>query len=125
VPASTVIPLTVEVLPPDVANKKIRITYKIDIRGMEFDDTSDRKKRAVLDCIAVAFTKNGAPVGQISNTMNASLPLTEYESALKTGLSVHQELDLPPGEYDVRLGVMDHGSQKIGTLEAPLVVAIK
>ena len=125
VPASTVIPLTVEVLPPDSANKKIRITYKIDIRGIEFDDTPDHKKRAVIDCIAVAFTRSGVPVGQISNTMDATLPLAEYESALKTGLSVHQELELPPGDYEVRLGVMDHASQKIGTLDAPLVVAMK
>jgi hypothetical protein len=125
VPASTVIPLTVEVLPPDSSNKKIRITYKIDIRGMEFDDTADHKKRAVIDCIAVAFTKQGVPAGQISNTMDATLPLAEYESALRTGLSVHQELELPAGDYEVRLGVMDHGSQKIGTLDAPLVVAMK
>lgn len=120
VPASTVIPLTVEVLPPDSTNKKIRIIYKIDIRGLEFDDTADNKKRAVIDCIAVAFTKQGVPVGQISNTMDATLPLAEYESVLKTGLSAHQELELPPGQYELRLGVMDHGSQKIGTLDVPL-----
>ncbi len=123
VPPSTVIPLTVEVLPPDSTNKKIRITYKIDIRGLEFDDTADNKKRAVIDCIAVAFTKQGVPVGQISNTMDATLPLAEYQSVLKTGLSVHQELELPPGDYELRLGVMDHGSQKIGTLDVPLSIS--
>ena len=125
VPTSTVIPLTVEVLPPDSTSKKVRITYKIDIRGLEFADTAEHTKHAVIDCIAVAFTRQGAPVGQISNTMDATLPLAEYESALRTGLSVHQELELPPGEYEVRLGVMDHGSQKIGTLDAPLLVAMK
>src|SRR5882724_7803919 len=122
VPASTVVPLTVIVLPPDATNKKTRITYKIDIRGIEFDDTADHKKRAVIDCIAVAFTKQGAPVGQISNTMDATLPISDYESALRSGLVVPQELELPPGQYDLRVGVMDHGSQKIGTLDAPLTV---
>jgi len=122
VPASTVIPLTVEVLPPDSANKKIRISYTIGIGGIEFADTAEHKKRAVIDCIAVAFTKEGAPAGQISNTMDATLPLADYESALRAGLTVNQELELPPGQYELRLGVMDHGSQKIGTLDAPLVV---
>jgi VWFA-related protein len=122
VPASTVIPLTIEVLPPDSTNKKVRINYTIDIRGIEFADTPEHRKRAVIDCIAVAFTKQGAPAGQISNTMDATLPLAEYNSALKTGLTVHQELELPPGQYDVRFGVMDHGSQKLGTLDAPLTV---
>jgi hypothetical protein len=122
VPPSTVIPLTVEVLPPDNTSKKIRINYTIDIRGIEFADTAEHSKRAVIDCIAVAFTREGAPAGQISNTMDATLPVADYESALRTGLAVHQELDLPPGHYILRLGVMDHESQKIGTLDAPLAV---
>ncbi len=123
VPPSTVVPLTVVVLPPDATNKKTRITYTIDIRGMDFADTPEHRKRAVIDCIAVAFTKQGAPVGQISNTMDATLPMSDYDSALRNGLVVPQELELPAGEYILRLGVMDHGSQKIGTLDAPLTVA--
>ena len=122
VPPSTVVPLTVVVLPPDATNKKTRITYTIDIRGMDFADTPEHRKRAVIDCIAVAFTKQGAPVGQISNTMDATLPMSDYESAIRNGLVVPQELELPVGEYILRLGVMDHGSQKIGTLDAPLTV---
>jgi VWFA-related protein len=122
VPPSTVIPLTVEVLPPDGGNKKTRITYTIDIRGIEFADTPEHRKRAVIDCIAVAFTKEGAPAGQTSNTLDATLPLADYEAALKSGLVVPQELELPPGQYVLRLGVMDHASQKIGTLDAPLAV---
>jgi VWFA-related protein len=124
VPPSTVVPLTVVVLPPDATNKKTRITYTIDIRGMDFADTPEHRKRAIIDCIAVAFTKQGAPVGQISNTMDATLPMSDYESALRKGLVVPQELELPPGEYILRLGVMDHGSQKIGTLDAPLTVGV-
>jgi VWFA-related protein len=122
VPPSTVIPLTVEVLPPDNTSKKIRINYTINIGGIEFADTAEHSKRAVFDCIAVAFTREGAPAGQISNTMDATLPVADYESALRTGLTVRQELELPPGQYDLRLGVMDHGSEKIGTLDAPLTV---
>ena len=122
VPSSTVIPITVQVLPPDGTNKKTRITYTIDISGIEFDDTPEHRKRAIIDCIAVAFSRQGAPVGQISNTLDATLPLADYNAAMKSGLVVPQELDLPPGQYTLRVGVMDRGSQKIGTLEAPLAI---
>jgi hypothetical protein len=54
--------------------------------------------------------------------MDATLPMSDYDSALRNGLVVPQELELPPGQYDLRVGVMDHGSQKIGTLDAPLTV---
>jgi VWFA-related protein len=121
-PASTVIPLTVEVLPPDGTSKKTRINYTIDIRGIDFADTPEHRKRAVIDCIAVAFTQAGMPAGQISNAMDATLGPADYESAQRTGLVVKQELELPPGQYNLRMGVMDRGSQKIGTLDVPLTV---
>ena len=47
---------------------------------------------------------------------------TEYENVLRDGLQLQQEIDLRPGKYDLRIGVMDHSTQKIGTLQAPLVV---
>jgi VWFA-related protein len=121
-PASTVIPLTVEVLPPDGSSKKTRINYTIDIRGIDFTDTPEHRKRAVIDFIAVAFTQAGMPAGQISNAMDATLGPADYESAQRTGLVVKQELELPPGKYNLRMGVMDRGSQKIGTLDVPLTV---
>jgi VWFA-related protein len=123
VPASTVIPVTVEVLPPDSGSKKVRINYTIDIQGIVFADTPEHRKRAVIDCVAVAFTREGAPAGQISNTMDATLPVADYNSALQTGLKMQQELELPPGQYDLRVGVMERESQKIGTLDAPVTVA--
>jgi hypothetical protein len=122
-PASTVIPLTVEVLPPDGTSKKTRINYTIDIRGIDFADTPEHRKRAVIDCIAVAFTEAGMPAGQISNAMDTTLGPADYESAQRTGLVVKQELELPPGQYNLRMGVMDRGSQKIGTLDVPLIVS--
>jgi hypothetical protein len=64
----------------------------------------------------------GQPAGQISNTVDASLPAADYDAALRNGFAVHQELDLPPGNYILRLGVMDHASQKIGTLDLSLAV---
>jgi VWFA-related protein len=124
-PPSTGIALTVEVVPPDDINRKVRLHYSIDIRDINFADTAEHRKRAVLDCVAVAFTLQGTPAGQVSNTWDATLPIADYESALRSGLSMSQELDLPPGRYSLQLGVMDRGSQRIGTLEVPLAEVAK
>jgi hypothetical protein len=119
---SSAIPLTVVVLPPDAANSKTRIDYRIDISSIAFGEAADHRRHAILDCITVAFSKEGKPAGQVSNTIDVSLPLADYNAALRDGFPVHQELDLPAGAYVLRLGVMDHASQKIGTLDAPLAV---
>ena len=41
---------------------------------------------------------------------------------MNNGLPAQQELTLPPGAYNLRLGVMDAPSQQIGTVDVPLVV---
>ena len=76
----------------------------------------------MVDCLVVAFTEGGTPVGQASNRIQASMTETEYENVLRDGLQLQQEIDLRPGKYDLRIGVMDHSTQKIGTLQAPLVI---
>jgi len=119
---SSAIPLTVVVLPPDGTSSKTRIDYRIDVHALDFAETADHRKRAILDCITVAFSKEGKPIGQVSNTLDVNLPPADYDAAVRDGFPVHQELDLPPGTYVLRLGVMDHASQKIGTLDAPLAV---
>lgn len=125
VPDATVIPLTVEVLPPDDRAKKTRITSTIDIHGLEFAETVDHRHRGVLDCVAVAFSLEGVPVAQASNRVDVTLPAGEYETIVQNGLTVRQEIELAPGRYALRLGVMDRGTQAIGTLTIPVTIPAK
>jgi VWFA-related protein len=124
-PQSTMILVTAKVLPPDATSKAVRIDYSIDLSGLDFTDMSDNRKRALLDCMAVALDAHGQITGQIANTMDASLPPKDYQAFQQTGLPLHQELVLPPGTYDLRLGVLDRASQKIGTVDVPVVIAAK
>jgi hypothetical protein len=57
--------------------------------------------------------------------MNTKLRPEPYQQILTTGLPFHQELDLQPGTYTLRIGVMDRGNQKIGTVDVPLTVLQK
>ena len=122
IPASTMVTITAKVLPPDATNKNVRIDYTVDGSGLEFIDAPNGRKRAVVDFMAVAFDKDNHDKGHAAQTMDATLPPSEYQDALQKGLPVHQELSLPPGTYMMRLGVMDRVSQKVGTVDVPLVV---
>ena len=119
-PPSTMLPMTVQVLPPTAAGQKFQINYTIDVSAVDFSESADRSRHAVIDVLAVAFKKDGTPAAQASNTVQANLPAAQYEDALRNGLPVHQEIELPPGQYELCIGVMDRASQKIGTLEAPV-----
>jgi len=121
-PQSTMLLVTLRVAPPDSTSKAVRIDYSIDLGGIDFNDTANSGKRAVLDCMAVALDQHGDVAGQVANTVDATLGPHEFISFQQTGLPAHQELALPPGNYDLRVGVLDRASQRIGTVDVPLVV---
>jgi VWFA-related protein len=122
-PQSTMLLVTLRVAPPDSTSKAVRIDYSIDLGGIDFNDTANSGKRAVLDCMAVALDQHGNIAGQVANTMDATLGPREFLSFQSTGLPAHQELVLAPGNYDLRVGVLDRVSQRIGTVDVPLLVS--
>jgi VWFA-related protein len=121
-PPSTMLVLTAKVLPPDASSKTVRIDYSIDTAGVVFTGTTNQNQRTVLDCMTVALDQKGAIAGQVANTMDAQIPSDQFGGFQRTGLPLHQELTLPPGTYDLRLGVMDRASQRVGTLGVVLVI---
>lgn len=121
-PPSTMLFMTATVLPPDATHKNVRIQYVINSNSVTFTDQSDQRKRIVLDCIAIAYDKDGKEVGHASDTLDGSIKAAAYETVMNNGIPAQQELTLPPGAYNLRLGVLDRPSQQIGTLDVPLVV---
>jgi VWFA-related protein len=121
-PQSTMLLMNAKIVPPAPGNKSLRIDYGIDLGGVAFQDAPDQKKRAILDCMTVALDKDGTVVGQVANTVDASLGPQDLQVFQRTGLPFRQEMVLPPGTYDLRLGVIDRASQKIGTLNVPIVI---
>ena len=122
-PQSTMLFMTASVLPPDAEHKDVRIRYIVNPNGVTFADMPDQQKRIVLDCIVIAYDKDGKEVGHASNTLDGKIQAAAYETVMNNGIPAQQELTLPPGTYNLRLGVMDRPSQQIGTVDVPLVVA--
>jgi hypothetical protein len=48
------------------------------------------------------------------------LPLETYQQVVQQGLSVHLEVDTPPGRNVAWIAVRDNHSGYVGTLQAPV-----
>jgi hypothetical protein len=57
--------------------------------------------------------------------MYTTLRAEPYQQVMHTGLPFHQEMELKPGTYTLRLGVLDRGSHKIGSVQASVTVPEK
>ena len=122
-PQSTALYVTVAVLPPDANHKQVRVLYNINPNGVTFADIQNKGKHALVDCMVVAYNAQGIVAGHSSDTLDATIGPAQFEQIMSRGLPAQQEFDLPPGNYNLRFGVMDRASQKIGTVDAPLVVS--
>ena len=121
-PTSTMVLMKVQVLPPDATHKTVRVDYAINAHDIDFADTREKAKRVMLDLMAVAWDKNGKIAGESSDKIDTSISPSVYNEVMKTSIPAHEELEVKPGTYTLRLGVVDRNSRKIGTLDVPLTV---
>ncbi|HEX6803519.1 MAG TPA: VWA domain-containing protein [Terriglobales bacterium] len=122
VPESTRLVMKAQVLPPRQGQKNISIDFAVAPEDLDFEDGPDQRKDAFIEFSAVALDKNLKQVGIASKKLQASLRRESYERVLRTGFPAHLDLEVPPGTYMLRLGVIDCNNEKIGTLDVPLNV---
>jgi hypothetical protein len=121
-PQSTMLLLKARVSLPDSDHAKVRIDCIVDGAGVEFTPGDRDRKNAKLQFVTVAWDQNLKAVVNASHNVELSLTPDKYEKAVHNGIAAHQELQLEPGTYSVRLGVMDYGSKRIGTVDIPLQI---
>jgi hypothetical protein len=121
-PGSTMLLIKAQVLLPDAEHKAVRIDYAVDSHDIGFNDTADQKKHAALDFMSVARDRDFKVAGYSTDTVEADFLPAVYKQIMQTGFPAHQELELKPGTYTLRLGVIDRGSQKIGTVDLPITI---
>ena len=122
VPEFTGLLLKVQVLPPDADHKAVRIDYAVDAHDLSFSDSADQRKQGSIDFAAAAWDKDFKLVGHVVETMDTTLRPEAYQQIMRSGLPYHQELQLKPGTYTLRLGVLDRTSRKIGSVGVPITI---
>jgi VWFA-related protein len=123
-PESTMLLLRVQVLPPDLEHSAVRIDYAVAAQDLGFTDATDtnKDKHANIEFVAIAWDKNHLDAGHVVDTSEVWVGTSAFEEVMLTGFPGHQELELKPGSYVLRLGVIDLVSQKIGTVDVPLTI---
>jgi VWFA-related protein len=121
-PAATQIVFQAQVQPPSEKNKKVVVTFHIDTRTLAFEQ-KDGNEFAHLSCTVWAYGKDKDKPTMSSGTVNANLNAKDYQQMMQQRfLPCDRQLDLKPGTYALRMGVLDRATNKIGTASAQVVV---
>jgi VWFA-related protein len=122
-PALTAVSFQAAVLPASQQTQnKMAVVFHIDPRTLAFQRGSDGLQHAEVNCVVWAYPKKGNPIRAEGGTITADMPQDDYEKMMKSFFPCKRALDLKPGQYTLRLGVLDRKANLIGTLSTPLNV---
>ncbi len=122
-PPSTKLLFTAAVTPPSAQSPdKLLVHYDIDVHSITFELGEDGLQHADVTCWARAFSTKGDPIKGTSQTTAASLKPDTYQRILKTAFPCTAELDLPPGNYLLRLAVRDERTGLTGSANGEVTI---
>jgi VWFA-related protein len=112
-------------LDPKLQGKPLR-RYELDFsmpgRQVSFTDAPGGMHKGSLEFDVVAYDVYGKLITDLSQSIDLPLTTDRYKQLQTQPFRVVQQIDLPPGEMFLRVGVLDRVSDKVGTTEIPLTV---
>jgi VWFA-related protein len=123
-PIATGLPFHAMVIPPvEKTPNTVLVNFGVDPHAISFEMQADGLQHATVECTVQVFSDKGKPSGGKLSTVNAALKPDTFAQVMANTFPCQQSIDLPPGNYYLRLGVRDYRTGLIGTTNAKVVVA--
>jgi hypothetical protein len=121
-PGATGVTFDARVMPPaSAARMKVGVDFLVDPSTISTEDAGGGKKIA-LEFHVAAYGADRKISGQKDVAIKPTLKPADLTRIQQQGLPYHVDVELPPGSYTLRLGVVDQQSGVIGTADMPLVL---
>jgi VWFA-related protein len=123
-PAATAVLFQAGVVPPsDKTKNKLLVNFAIDPHSIAFERTSDGMEHARIVCTVWAYGKNKEkPNMSEADITKADLKPDVYQQVMKQYFPCSRTLELKPGAYTLKLGVLDRTTNLIGTTVTTVTV---
>ncbi len=107
--------------PSEKTGNKPVVNFGIDAHTLAFQRGADEQEHVAITCVVWAYPAKGEPV-RVENETTAGLREDDYQRAMHSYFPCKCILDLKPGRYTLRLGVLDRTTNLIGTTTTQLTV---
>jgi VWFA-related protein len=97
------------------------VDFTIAVDDLKMEITSDGVHHGDIEEMLIAYDPDGTPLNLVAHNLQLTLPPETYAAFQKSGLQLHQEIDLPDRKTYLRTAIFDANSGNIGTLQIPLV----
>lgn len=97
------------------------VQIRADARGLLLTKTADGVRHGKVQFVTVVFDQEGHKVNSLMSSASVDVTPASYRQLLAGGMVVRQEIAVPvKGNFFLRIGVHDLGSDHIGALEIPV-----
>jgi len=122
-PSSTGVRFQASVVPAAPENQnRLTVNFAIDPHTLSFEFRSDGLSHAEINCVVWAYPSKGDPVRVDGGTISAAVKTDVYDQIMKSYFPCKRTLDLKPGRYTLKLGVLDRNTSLIGTTATQISV---
>jgi VWFA-related protein len=101
------------------------VDLKVDPKWITFEKTADGAHKAAVEFVLAAYDNQSRRVNHVDKGFQVNIKPDQYSSVMSSGIPVRLAIDLPPGEFSLRIAVHDLAAGRAGSLEFPLIVAAK
>ncbi|HZQ96798.1 MAG TPA: VWA domain-containing protein [Candidatus Sulfotelmatobacter sp.] len=125
-PLSTMVVFDSRVIPPPPAPRvKLPVEFLVNPRTIAGEEMKDGGRHFGLEFHVAAYSPDGKLITHVDTGMDAPVKADRLQVYLQQGIPFKADLDMPPGEYRLRLAVRDTHTGFIGTTEIPLKLSAK
>jgi hypothetical protein len=112
-----------KVAPPVPApSAQVRVEFWLDKNSFPVQGWSEGARQINMDYVVAAFSAEGKMAASAAKRVEWSLKPNDYAQVLQRGLLLPVTVELPPGEYALRLLLRDRQSGQMGRVDLPLSV---
>jgi VWFA-related protein len=101
-------------------HNRYSIDFAIDLKDLKLESTPDGLHTGTLNLTLIVYDRYGHPASRKDHLVALSIKPDAYQVFEKTGVQLHDSIEVPKGQFWLRTGVFDQASQKVGTMEIPL-----
>ena len=122
-PGATGVTFDARVVPPPPAAKaKVGVDFIVDPSTISTEDAGGGGKALALEFHVAAYAADRKIAGQKDVAIKPTLKPGDFSRIQQQGVPYHVDVELPPGRYVFRLGVVDQHSGYIGTADLPVAL---
>jgi hypothetical protein len=100
--------------------ERYSVDFAVDLNDLDLTLAVDGVHRGTLNVSLIAYDRYGNVVNRKDHIVALTIKPNVYEVFKKTGVQLHDSIEVPSGQLWLRTGVYDQASRKVGTMEVPL-----